>query len=126
MFKVPEKHRIKNGNFASTLLSGNNGAFMLTQKKNKPDLFIIASDGLGWEHVSISTSQRTPTWSEMCKVKDMFWDKEDCVVQYHPPESECINNHPYCLHIWRPIGTDIPKPPGLLIGNKDAGQLYNG
>jgi len=22
-----------------------------------------------------------------------------------------VNIHPYCLHLWRPVGQDIPLPP---------------
>src|SRR3954463_731637 len=56
----------------------------------------------GWEHVSVSTRRRPPNWQEMCFVKDLFWEPEECVVQFHPPRSEYINNHPHCLHLWRP------------------------
>ena len=36
--------------------------------------------------------------------KALFWDEDDCVIQYHPPRSEYVNNHQNCLHLWRPIG----------------------
>jgi len=118
MFKVPCKNRVKTGRFGSDNSYGNNGMFLFRQKKNKPDLTVIASDQLYWEHVSVSTPNRTPTWEEMCMLKDKFWGKDDCVVQYHPPESEYINNHPFCLHMWRPIGVDIPMPPSIMVGVK--------
>jgi hypothetical protein len=85
-------------------------------------LRIIASAGVensqfSWEHVSVSTSRaRTPTWAEMCQVKDLFWDEEDCVVQYHPPRSDYVNHHPYVLHLWRPIGVTLPRPPSIMVG----------
>ena len=38
---------------------------------------VIASNGMGWEHVSVSpgSAQRKccPTWDEMCAIKDMFF-----------------------------------------------------
>lgn len=77
---------------------------------------IIASDGRGWEHVSASISNRCPTWDEMTKIKQLFWDDEDCVIQYHPPKSDYVNNHPYCLHLWRPIDKEIIRPPKSLVG----------
>jgi len=55
----------------------------------------------GWEHVSVSCEDRTPTWDEMCMVKDAFWSEEEAVVQMHPPRSQYVNLHPYCLHLWR-------------------------
>jgi hypothetical protein len=83
---------------------------------------MIVSDGAGWEHVSVHVEHekglRTPTWSEMCYIKDKFWDKEDCVVPYHPPESDYINNHPHVLHLWRPTELDVPRPPWILVGIK--------
>jgi hypothetical protein len=54
----------------------------------------------------------------MCLIKGLFWGAEDCVIQYHPPQSEYVNNHPYCLHLWRPIEHAIPVPDSLLAGIK--------
>jgi hypothetical protein len=71
----------------------------------------VWSFGGGWEHVSVSYRRRTPTWDEMCKVKDMFWNDEETVVQYHPKKSEYKNLHPYCLHLWRKCGEDFELPP---------------
>lgn len=119
MFKVPNKNRVRTGKLATSDLDGNNGAFTFNQKKNKPDLFVVASDGMSWEHVSVSTIKRIPTWQEMCFIKDKFWGKEDCVVQYHPPESEYVNNHPYCLHMWRHSEAEIRRPPMFMVGDKN-------
>ena len=86
--------------------------------KTGPLLYVQASDGERWEHVSISIikQDRCPTWDEMCWIKGMFWDKEECVIQYHPPEKDYITDHPYCLHLWKPIGQPMPRPPKYLIG----------
>jgi len=88
-------------------------------------LNIIASDGgewpfegPAWEHVSVSTPTRTPTWAEMCWVKRQFWGDEETVVQFHPPKSSYVNNHEHCLHLWRPIGIELPMPPTLCVGFK--------
>lgn len=65
----------------------------------------------GWEHVSVShvRPNKMPGWNDMCKVKDMFWDKEDTVVQIHPAESEYFHGfkgRPNVLHLWRPADGD--------------------
>lgn len=87
-------------------------------------LKVIFSDGMGWEHVSVSTPNRTPNWSEMCFIKSLFWDDEDTVVQFHPPRSEYVNNHQHCLHLWRPNdGQTMPMPPSILVGFKDTELL---
>jgi hypothetical protein len=96
---------------------GNNGFFRF--EREGIVFNCIASDGLGWEHVSVSLNKkRCPTWDEMCIVKNTFWDAEDCVVQFHPPKSEHVNNHPYVLHLWRSKNQLIPTPPSFLVGIK--------
>lgn len=116
-FHVPEKFRVTAGRLGSDPSFGNNGAFELTLKTpGKPRLFAIASDGAGWEHVSVSRKDRCPTWEEMCAVKDLFWDPEDAVVQFHPPRSNYVNNHPFCLHLWKPAEGSLLLPPSILVG----------
>jgi hypothetical protein len=126
MFKVPEKYRVTKGLMASISLFGNNGLFYLPISSMFAQC--IASDGEGFEHVSVTLClrqqnrpipiKRTPTWEEMCLIKDMFWDEEDTVIQYHPAKSEYVNNNEYCLHLWRPIGVELPKPHHSLVGIK--------
>lgn len=77
-----------------------------------------ASENVPWEHVSVSTKTRCPTWKEMCWVKGLFWDAEEAVMQLHPPQSEWVNNHDYCLHLWRPMDGKIPLPPSIAVGYK--------
>lgn len=121
MFHVPHKYRIRDGRFGSTDAMGNYGAFYVpnpfTKTKIKNNTFcVIASEGLGWEHVSVSLLSRCPTWQEMCHVKGIFWDDEDCVVQFHPAKSQYVNNHEYCLHLWRCKTQEFPTPESMLIG----------
>ena len=116
-FQVPEKFRVHDGQMASNAAFGNNGAFILKLKHGQT-LFAIASDQWGWEHVSVSRRDRCPTWDEMCQVKALFWDGDDCVIQYHPPESEYVNNHPNCLHLWRKVDAAFPLPPSIMVGIK--------
>ena len=81
---------------------------------------IIWSWGMDWEHVSVCPFNGSmPTWDDMCFIKDMFWNEEDCVIQYHPPKSEYVNNMPNCLHLWKPIKETIPMPPSILTGIKN-------
>lgn len=96
-FHVPEEFRLDMAPRGKGH-PGNNGMF-LCKVAHGQSLRVIASDGGGWEHVSVSRTDRCPTWKEMCQVKDLFWDDTDCVVQYHPPKSDYVNNHPYCLHL---------------------------
>lgn len=119
-FHVPEQFRLREGPLASGPSAGNNGAFILPAKIANRTLFIIASDGMGWEHVSVhcATGKRlyTPTWAEMCHIKDLFWDDEDVVLQIHPRKSQYVNFHEHTLHLWRHIEWSFPLPPPFLIG----------
>lgn len=94
---------------------GNNGAFLVPFESY--NFMVIASDGLGWEHVSVSLPTKTPSWKQMCFIKELFWDDEDAVVQYHPPRSSYVNNHEHCLHLWSPIGKELPVPESILVGD---------
>jgi hypothetical protein len=81
---------------------------------------IVAAAGLGWEHVSVSRRNRCPNWAEMSHVKDLFFNADETAMQLHVPASEHVNDHPYCLHLWRPIGQDIPMPPSMMVGGCSA------
>lgn len=108
-----EKHRVTWGKLKSTSDYGFNGAFML------PDgMRVICSDGDGWDHVSASYEDRCPTWDEMCALKDLFFDKHEMVLQYHPAEADYVNHHPFTLHLWKPQGVEVPKPPMYMVGPK--------
>lgn len=98
--------------------SGHNGRF-LVQGPCGCKLQLISYDGResGWEQVSVSTDRhRSPNWPEMCFAKDLFWDEEECVIQYHPPLSQYVKNDRWCLHLWKPVHAAIPVPPSSLVG----------
>lgn len=115
-------------------------------KHGNARLCVIFSEGLGWDHVSVSLPTRCPTWEEMCYVKNVFFDEHEAVMQLHPPRSEYVNNHPYCLHLWKPQSPEeiefirqqwgdewlygelqspgcIPLPPQCTVGIKELGTL---
>lgn len=110
-----EAGRVQHGQFASAPGSGPCGLFFV-QGPCGCKLQIAALVRPGWEHVSVSTPRRCPNWEEMCFVKDLFWDEEECVMQLHPPSSQYVNNSRYCLHLWKPIRENIPTPPASFIG----------
>lgn len=114
--KTPNKYRVKNGYLGSDDSFGNNGFFEVPFRSFK--FRVIASDGEGWEHVSVSLPNRTPNWEEMCFIKDLFWDDTETIVQYHPPKSDYVNNHEHCLHLWKPVDEVLPRPPAILVGIK--------
>jgi len=112
--KTPERLRLRTGPWGTSKEThGNNGVFYLKYKGI--EYRIIASDGGGWEHVSISGEFLPPDWDVMCHVKSLFWDDEEVVMQLHPKKSDYVNVHNNCLHLWKPIGVDIPTPPKSFV-----------
>lgn len=85
---------------------------------NKKLRVMAAPSDSEWQHISVSKDEgRTPLWREMCQIKDLFWDEEEVVVQFHPRKSEYVNNAKNCLHLWaRRDG--FPTPDSLLVGIK--------
>ncbi len=96
---------------------GGNGIFKIMVGQRS--FWCIASDGGGWEHVSVSPCKHKrkacPTWEEMCGIKDVFFHPEECVVEYHPPKREYVNIHETCLHLWRPTDGNFRMPPGAYV-----------
>lgn len=95
---------------------GNNGAFVIPYMTNI--LRVICSDQRGWEHIGVSLKNRCPNWGEMKFVKELFFDDEETVIQFHPKKSQYINNHEFCLHLWKETGVDYNLPPSEMIGFK--------
>lgn len=89
---------------------------IIAHRKDK--FMVICSNGEQWEHVSVSLVSRCPTWQEMCLVKSIFWNDDETVIQYHPSKQDYVNCHQHCLHLWKPMNQEFPKPPTILIGFK--------
>lgn len=89
------------------------GAFHFTHKGSY--LRVIASVGEGWDHVSVSLIDRTPTWEEMELIKRKFFRPDETAMQLHVPIAEHININPNVLHLWRPHHRPIPLPPKHLV-----------
>jgi len=107
-----EVYRVGHWADKTELGDGSNGCLLIPKR----GWCIVFSNGDDWEHVSLSLRDRCPTWDEMEEVKRRFWSDEDTVMQLHVPPREHINRYPYCLHLWRPMHTDIPRPPSDMVG----------
>lgn len=137
----PNQFRFRNaGAWSSSDACGMNGAFQIPLQGFGHRIIAncIVSDGtnedgsdnaeIPWEHVSVHIveygKQRIPTWSEMCAVKDLFWEAEETVIQFHPAQSQYVNNHPHVLHLWKFKG-EQPHPPEIAVGIKSLGCLQH-
>ena len=107
--------------------SGNEtcGAFVVPSPIDKANMAIIASCDSGWEHVSVSRANRCPNWPEMEYVKRMFFKDDECVMQLHVPAGDHLNHHRYCLHMWRPLESEIPRPPGWMVAPEKPAEIKN-
>lgn len=86
-------------------------------------VMVAPIDETEWQHVSVSCIEkrkpRTPVWSEMCFIKDMFWEPEEVVFQLHPKKSEYVNHAENCLHLWRYTKSELPTPEWWRVGPKN-------
>lgn len=136
--KQAERYRMRvDGD--SWAVGTNNGAFRAPSPEGPFTLHVVVSCGGGWDHVSVSLPNRTPTWREMCAVKDLFFRDDEVAMQLHPAKADYVNCHEFCLHIFRPqtevermaltheFGDDcpewttpgpIPLPPSITVGPK--------
>lgn len=87
-----------------------NGAFHINSRIDGRQMLVLASNGLEWDHVSVSKHNRPPLWADMCLIKDLFFHPEETVMQLHVSQSDWINNISTCLHLWRPQNLTIPRP----------------
>lgn len=84
-------------------------------RRSTMDIAVMAAAGGGWDHVSVSTPSRCPTWAEMDVVKRLFFRDDETAMQLHVPVAQHKNHHPYCLHLWRPHYQDIPRPDPIMV-----------
>lgn len=114
-----DKYRRSHPMYPDTQFGDSYGYFEISVGKDGEPLedyrLRIISSGIqprgGWEHVSVSIADRCPSWEDMCRVKAMFWGDDEAVVQFHPPKSEYVNNHEFCLHLWKQVGVKVELPP---------------
>lgn len=118
-----EPNRLRKGDYGSN--DGDTFGFFIFQRGGRQlRAMAVDAEGTGWEHVSVSVIYKSesgkitypmPTWDEMCKIKDLFWEKGECVVQFHPPESDYVNIKENCLHLWRCVNSEFPMPPKICV-----------
>ena len=74
-----------------------------------PLVYVATIDDGCYEHVSVHIRgclKKTPTWYDMCRIKDIFWGDEEEVHQVHPRKSDYVHrrgNLENVLHLWRPV-----------------------
>lgn len=86
-------------------------------------LFCMVSTKDGWELVRITLKKmadkktnrvvgvdRSLTREECCIVKDLFWNPEECVVDFIGPMTHYVGNIVHSTFLWRPVDNPLPVP----------------
>ena len=98
-YRRTDRHVMENWGWAG---DGGAGMFMIPSPVDRKPIAVVASSGEGWDHVSVSRSNRCPNWPEMEFIANLFFKGDEVAMQLHVPANDHVNNHPYCLHWWRP------------------------
>ncbi|WP_051650350.1 hypothetical protein [Selenomonas sp. AB3002] len=95
-------------------MNGHGGIVQLKgQKKEFNFICTVDKDeetGNEMEHVSVSitnSNKSTPTWKDMCRIKEIFWRDDEEVHQIHPKAENYLHgvgDLENVLHLWRPVG----------------------
>lgn len=90
------KYRIRQGELATPDSYGMAGSFIIPLGHTRRAVVITCNGdtGSGWEHVSIhvirkrgrKNIQETPTWKDMCFIKNLFWSDDEVVIQKIDPK----------------------------------------
>lgn len=59
-----------------------------------------------WLHASLSFKNRLPSYQDMCDVKRLFIGSDRKAIQVFAAESDHVNIHPFCLHLWGCVDND--------------------
>lgn len=63
-------------------------------------------DGKPWLHVSYSRKHWIPSHGDTVKVKEAFIGGDRYAYAVFPPQSQYVNLHPNCLHLWACMSED--------------------
>lgn len=64
------------------------------------------SDGKNWAHLSVAGRVGLPSYRTICEMKEIFIGRDKKAISILAPESEHVNVHPNCLHLWHCIDGD--------------------
>lgn len=121
-----DNHRVTGMGIPKVTDPENEGMFMFNSPWDKGELIVIAAVGYGWDHISVSRADGTPSWLEMDYVKRLFFHEHEWAYQLHAPVAEHISGKwpgrraLNTLHVWKPHNRTIPIPPRWMVGANSA------
>lgn len=81
------------------------------------DSITLEDDFKLWWHLSISRADRKmPTYQNLALVREKVMGDRWC-IQYFPPQSQYVNDHPTCLHLWHCLEEDEVLPDFRKLGS---------
>jgi hypothetical protein len=101
-FKLPDP-------WTGVVYEDNNGHYHITGPLGAR-LFVIASDGLDWDHVSVSLPNRTPTWAEMVFIRSLFFRDDETVMQLSVPARDHVQLPPLLPALVASADVGDPSP----------------
>jgi hypothetical protein len=110
LIAMTEKHKNMH-----VLEKGEDGFAFGWQVSHHRKILVMVGIGGGWDHVSVSHRDKTPTYQEMKKVKRWCFKPTEWVVEYHPPSSDYISINDNVLHMWLPQEELLPTPPMEMV-----------
>ena len=76
------------------------------------------ADGKRWLHVSLSYSDKMPTYEDMKEVKTLFIGPKQVAYQLFVDDDKHVSWHDYCLHLWHcvdgPVTPDFSRGLGMV------------
>ena len=81
------------------------GIFSLQRCKVMVTRDPVGANGSPRWHLSISHPARLPSYEELKAARYKFLPDDIYVAQIFPPQSEFVNLHPYCIHLYE-LGKD--------------------
>jgi len=70
-----------------------------TFRMGRCTIIISIDDGL-W-HLSISTSNCSPSYKEIKQARYTYIPDDIYMAQIFPPKADFVNLHPFCHHLWQ-------------------------
>jgi hypothetical protein len=61
-----------------------------------------------WVHLSVSRQAMLPTWKDLTLARDEILGPEVKCIIVVAPESEHVNIHPFCMHLWHCVEDILP------------------
>ncbi len=83
-------------------------------------LHLLCSNTLGWDHIffkvvldTVLSKYRMPSSIEMERIKDLFFESDEAVIEVHPKKENYVNIDSNVLHLWKPNLIELPLPPKI-------------